>query len=85
VNGKPIKCGRKLCQERTGDFCFECEKFPCESIKKLDDRYKKRYDMSEIENLEFIKKHGIDKFLESQRKKYQSKKGTFCVHDKKYY
>jgi hypothetical protein len=41
--------------------------------------------MSEIENLEFIRDHGLDKFLEEQQRKYQSEKGTYCVHDKKWY
>ena len=41
--------------------------------------------MSEIENLKFIKEHGIEKFLKEQNEKYISDKGTFCVHDKKYY
>ncbi len=85
VNDKPIKCGRKLCKNRKGDFCFECGKFPCDSIKKLDERYQNRYEFSPIENLEFIRDNGIDKFVEEQRKKYQSSKGTLCVHDKKYY
>lgn len=41
--------------------------------------------MSEIENLEYIRDHGIEKIVEAQNKKYQSEKGTFCVHDKKWY
>lgn len=85
VNNRPIKCGRRLCKKRHGDFCFECDDFPCDSIKRLDERYRKRYGMSEIENLKFIKKEGIEKFVESQAKKYCTSKGTFCVHDKKYY
>lgn len=85
TNNKPIKCHRKLCKHRKGSFCFECDKFPCESIKKMDERYQNRYGMSEIKNLEFIRDHGMDEFVEDQRQKYQSDKGTFCVHDKKYY
>lgn len=41
--------------------------------------------MSEIANLEFIKKHGIEKFLNKEQNKYVSKKGVLCVHDKKFY
>src|SRR4030042_3919129 len=61
VNGEPIKCGRRLCKERKGDFCFECDKFPCDSIKRLDKRYREKYGMSEIENLEYIRDCGIEK------------------------
>ena len=85
VNNACIKCGRKLCKKRKGDFCYDCDKFPCDSIKRLDKRYKEKYGMSEIENLKFIKENGMEKFLISQKEKYQSEKGTFCVHDKKWY
>jgi hypothetical protein len=85
VNGKPIKCARRLCKKRRGRFCFDCEEFPCNSIKKLDERYRLRYGMSEIENLNYIKEHGIEKFLSQQKEKYVSEKGTFCVHDQKIY
>lgn len=85
VNNKPIKCSRRLCKKRKGDFCYECDSFPCDSIKRLDERYRKRYGMSEIENLEFIRDKGVEAFLKSQEEKYVSDKGTYCVHDKKYY
>jgi len=41
--------------------------------------------MSEIENLEYIRDHGIQKFIEKEEKKWVSEKGVFCVHDQKYY
>ncbi len=85
VNGRQIKCGIMLCEEKKGSFCFECQKFPCERLKMLDQRYQAKYGMSEIENLEYIHDKGIEGFLESQHKIFQSSKGTFCVHDRKYY
>jgi len=85
VNQKLIKCGIRLCKERSGEYCFNCDKFPCERLKRLDKRYKERYGISEIENLEFIRDKGIDKFIEKERRKWQSSKGILCVHDKKYY
>ena len=34
-------------RERKIDYCFECKEFPCNGLKKLDERYrKKRWDMS---------------------------------------
>ena len=85
INGRCIKCGIKLCKDRSGEYCFDCDKFPCERLKRLDKRYREKYGMSEIENLEFIHDQGIDNFIENQRKKYQSSKGIFCVHDGKVY
>ena len=49
-------------------YCFECASFPCDRLKTIDNRYKSRYKMSLIENLNFIKKHGMQKFLEEQEK-----------------
>ena len=85
VGGRLIKCGRRLCKKRKGKFCFECDEFPCDSIKRLDERYCAKYGMSEIENLQFIRDNGIEKFLAQQEKKYISEKGVLCVHDRKNY
>jgi hypothetical protein len=85
VNQRCIKCGIKLCKDRRGEFCFDCDKFPCERLKRLDKRYREKYKMSEIENLKMIRDCGIEKFVASQEKKYCSGKGTFCVHDQTYY
>jgi len=39
-------------------YCFECMKFPCRRLKVLDNRYRKRFHMSMIENNELMKKYG---------------------------
>ena len=41
--------------------------------------------MSEIENLEFIRDHGIEAFLEMERERWVSDRGILCGHDRKYY
>lgn len=48
-------------------FCFECDNFPCNNLKNLDKRYRTKYNMSEIENLEYIKKNGIRKFIGKEK------------------
>ena len=85
VNGRCIKCGIKLCKDRHGRYCFDCDKFPCERLMRLDKRYKERYGMSEIENLKTIKEKGMKAFLAGEEKKWVNSDGTFCVHDKKRY
>ena len=45
-------------------FCYECENFPCERLKALDKRYRKKYHLSMIENLLEIKQNGIQYFLQ---------------------
>lgn len=41
--------------------------------------------MSEIENLEYIRDHGLEKFIEKEQERWISDEGTLCVHDKRYY
>jgi hypothetical protein len=53
------------------DFCFECSSFPCDTLKRLDSRYKARYRMSMIDNLVFIKEHGMQSFLAAQEKTWK--------------
>ena len=52
-------------------FCYECEKFPCSRLKDLDKRYRTKYHMSMVENLKFIKEHGIGSFLEKEEEKWR--------------
>ena len=56
------------------DYCYECSDFPCGKLKKLDKKYRERYNMSMIDNLENIRDKGIDVFLKQQEKKYQAKR-----------
>lgn len=66
------KCKIKNCEFiKNGkvQFCFECDDFPCRSLKHLDKRYRTKYIMSEIENLRYIKKSGIRKFVENEKNK----------------
>jgi hypothetical protein len=79
------QCKLLLCDKRTGKFCFSCAEFPCDQLKRLDTRYRTKYGMSEIDNLEYIRDNGIKKFIEAENRKWVSGKGILCVHDKKYY
>ena len=54
-------------------FCFECDKYPCSMLKNLDKRYSGKYHMSIIENLDFIKKSGLDSFLEKEEERWKCK------------
>lgn len=85
---KPVtrwKCKIKTCTTFQNDnmqFCFECKDFPCKRLKTLDKRYRTKYSMSMIENLENINKLGIARFLENESKRWKCVKcgGTICVH-----
>lgn len=64
-------------------FCHECKEFPCSMLKTLDSRYRKKYHMSMIENQDFIKKNGIEMFLEDQSQKWNCHecRGLICCHN----
>jgi Protein of unknown function (DUF3795) len=80
-----VRCKIKTCevlQKGRLKFCFECKNFPCDNLKHLDRRYRTKYKMSMIENLEQIRDIGIRKFLmnEDQRWTCSRCSGTICVH-----
>jgi hypothetical protein len=83
------KCKIKNCiviKHNHWKYCsINCKEFPCKKLNQLDKRYKSKYGMSMIENLENITMNGINKFLESQEKRWIKNGKVFCVHDKKYY
>jgi hypothetical protein len=66
-------------------FCFKCSLYPCKQIDRMDDRYVKNFKMSIRDNLEFIKKKGIGKFVNEQYKKYRCSRcnGLISIHNKK--
>ncbi len=63
-------------------FCFECTKFPCARLKQLDKRYRTKYGMSMIANLENIKESGIRSFIRDEKEKWRCSEcgGLICVH-----
>ena len=85
-------CGhlKKYCKILTKnevEYCYQCNDFSCNQLQKLDSKYRERYDMSMIENLEYIRDNGMDNFLGKQEKKYQCPEcgGVICVHNRKCY
>ena len=63
-------------------YCFECEEFPCSQMKRLDKRYRTKYAMSMIDNLEYIKQFGIRSFVRQEKEKWACVDcgGVICVH-----
>ncbi len=80
-----VICKIKTCEffKNTGaKFCYQCPSFPCANLKHLDTRYKTKYHMSEIKNLENIRKMGLAKFLSDEKARWTCPAcgGTICVH-----
>ncbi len=70
---------------RTGAvrFCYKCDEFPCKRLKALDKRYRTKYHMSMIENLQYIKENGMDAFLKKQEETWKCQRcgGAICCHN----
>ena len=69
-------CIIKHCKElkkARSKFCFKCPKFPCRRLKQLDKRYRTKYGMSMLENLDNIKKNGIRAFVRTEKKRWACK------------
>ena len=64
-------------------FCFECEDFPCENLKKLDQRHVRDDNVSLIDNLIRIEKIGAEGWLEEQADFWRCPEcgGNICVMD----
>ncbi len=83
-----LACRIKNCpkmKQNKWKYCFQCDTFPCARLKQLDKRYRTKYEMSMIENLEYIKKNGIRKFVKHEEKRWVKGDKVYCVHHKKYY
>lgn len=63
-------------------FCYECAKFPCSRLRQLDKRYRTKYGMSMIENLERIREGGLDAFVAFEQERWECSEcgGVISVH-----
>jgi len=80
---KKYKCRVKT-EVKDVRFAFESKKFPGPYMKQLNDKYIKMYNTNLIENLEFIKKFGPIKFINSETKRMACPecKGLISIHEK---
>ena len=80
-----IQCRIKNCRElkktRSG-LCLDCAQFPCVLLQHLDQRYRTKYGMSVIENLETIQSRGMNAFVKRERSRWKCSKcgEILCVH-----
>ncbi len=64
-------------------FCFECDSYPCKRLKALDKRYRTKYHLSMIENLDYICQHGAEAFIKRETERWRCPicGGTICCHN----
>jgi hypothetical protein len=80
-----LACTIRNCEAlRSGEspFCGDCDRFPCPRLKRLDARYRAKYRMSMLENLQMIRDVGIEAFVASERERWACPEcgGLQCVH-----
>jgi hypothetical protein len=79
------ECRIKNCEklaENDDKYCFQCESYPCDWLNHLDKRYRTKYGMSMIDNLNTIKKYGIRHFIKSEKERWACPDcgEIICVH-----
>ncbi|MGA9048731.1 MAG: DUF3795 domain-containing protein [Dehalococcoidia bacterium] len=64
-------------------YCYECQDFPCNNLHHLDQRYKTFFRMSMVENLLFIKVHGVKQFIRAEENKWKCPEcgQALCCHN----
>jgi hypothetical protein len=80
-----VTCIIKNCDllgKTSSKFCYECEKFPCQRLKRLDKRYRTKYRVSFIQNLLSIKEIGISDYLVREETRWicPGCSAVICVH-----
>ena len=75
------KCNKLLKHEI--NYCYDCNKFPCELILKIGKGYEKYYHMSMVNNLKYIKEFGMEEFLKAEEKKWKCSNcgKIICCHN----
>lgn len=81
-----LACAIKNCKELAAgghQFCSTCDRYPCADLLHLDARYRTRYGVSAIGNLEHIKAIGVERFLAEEAAKWSCAKCGYllCMHE----
>jgi len=81
-----VTCRIKNCEKMVQGkvrYCFDCDSFPCDRLNHLDERYRAKYGMSMINNLNEIKKFGIRYFINNEKERWSCPTcgNMICVHN----
>jgi len=80
-----VACRIKNCEKIVKGgvkYCFSCAGFPCARLKHLDKRYRTKYGMSMIGNLENIRDFGLRQFVRAEKARWTCPEcgEMICVH-----
>ena len=68
-----VVCAVKQCEhlpQGPEPFCAYCARYPCARLRQLDKRYRSKYRMSMIENLDELRRVGVEAFVELERTRW---------------
>ena len=76
------QCALFSCEHIQGRCGHTCDDYPCKRLRQMDKRYRTRYHMSIIGNLQEIRDHGIRNFVKSERERWTCRicGGVINVH-----
>lgn len=80
-----LVCRIKTCERIANGrarYCSGCDEFPCNSLAQLDKRYRTKYGLSMIENLNNMRDIGIRSFVQNEKQKWACPAcgNMICVH-----
>jgi len=80
--GCTIRNCEHLADSRQTHCSGNCDNFPCTRLKNLDKRYRTKYGMSMLENLQMIHSAGIREFNRVEKRKWMCPEcgSLICVH-----
>lgn len=75
-----INCERLA--ETDSRFCYDCPKYPCARLKRLDKQYITRYQISLQGNLKSIQEHGLETFIKQEQERWKCPHcgEKICIH-----
>lgn len=80
-----LTCAIKNCRELAVGghrFCFSCAKYPCADLLHLNGRYRRKYGVNLIANLERIQAAGVENFVAEEESKWSCPEcgSRLCMH-----
>jgi len=80
-----LQCAIKNCSlQMNVDFCVDCPRFPCMRIKRLNKRYREKYQTDLIESMIRFRAIGAEAYLAEERAKYTCPQcgGVVSIHSR---
>lgn len=57
-------------EKQTVQYCFECPSYPCTPLEQLSSRYRTRYGLDFLQNLELVQGQGEEALLDALSDRY---------------